>query len=210
MVENRNGKKVLITPVTAEDLADIHIGDIIYLDGDLVTCRDVAHRRLIEGKRELPVDLHGTAILHAGPIVRPSETAASGYEMVSVGPTTSMRMEKFEKEFVEQTGVKVIVGKGGMGPNTEYACKTFKAIHCVFPAGCAVVAATEVQRIAAHHWDELGMPETLWCCDVKEFGPLIVSIDADGRNLFEENKVIFNQKKDAAVQEICKHVSFIK
>ena len=151
MVENRNGKKVLITPVTAEDLADIHIGDIVYLDGDLVTCRDVAHRRLIEGKRELPVDLHGKAILHAGPIVRPSETAASGYEMVSVGPTTSMRMEKFEKEFVEQTGVKVIVGKGGMGPNTEYACKTFKAIHCVFPAGCAVVAATEVQRIAAHH-----------------------------------------------------------
>ena len=182
MVENRNGKKVLITPVTAEDLADIHIGDIVYLDGDLVTCRDVAHRRLIEGKRKLPVDLHGKAILHAGPIVRPSETAASGYEMVSVGPTTSMRMEKFEKEFVEQTGVKVIVGKGGMGPNTEYACKTFKAIHC----------------------------ETLWCCDVKEFGPLIVSIDADGRNLFEENKVIFNQKKDAAVQEICKHVSFIK
>lgn len=53
MVENRNGKKVLITPVTAEDLADIHIGDIVYLDGDLVTCRDVAHRRLIEGKREL-------------------------------------------------------------------------------------------------------------------------------------------------------------
>ena len=51
MVENRNGKKVLITPVTAEDLADIHIGDIVYLDGDLVTCRDVAHRRLIEGKR---------------------------------------------------------------------------------------------------------------------------------------------------------------
>ena len=49
MVENRNGKKVLITPVTAEDLADIHIGDIVYLDGDLVTCRDVAHRRLIEG-----------------------------------------------------------------------------------------------------------------------------------------------------------------
>lgn len=195
MVENRNGKKVLITPVTAEDLADIHIGDIVYLDGDLVTCRDVAHRRLIEGKRELPVDLHGKAILHAGPIVHPSETAASGYEMVSVGPTTSMHMEKFEKEFVEQTGVKVIVGKGGMGPNTEYACKTFKAIHCVFPAGCAVVAATEVQRIAAHHWDELGMPETLWCCDVKEFGSLIVSIDADGRNLFEENKVIFNQKK---------------
>ena len=210
MVELRDGKKVLTTPVTAEDLADIHTGDIAYLDGDLVTCRDVAHRRLIEGKRELPVDLHGKAIFHAGPIVRPIPGQEDAYEMVSVGPTTSMRMEKFEKEFVEQTGVKVIVGKGGMGPNTEYACKNFKAIHCVFPAGCAVVAATEVERIAEHHWDELGMPETLWCCKVKEFGPLIVSIDTEGRNMFEENKVKFNEKKDAAIAEICKHVSYIK
>ena len=210
MVELRNGKKVLITPVTDEDLADIHIGDIVYLDGDMVTCRDVAHRRLIEGKRELPVDLHGKAIFHAGPIVRPIAGKEDAYEMVSIGPTTSMRMEKFEKEFVEQTGVKVIIGKGGMKENTEYACKNFKAIHCVFPAGCAVVAATEVEYIAEHHWDELGMPETLWCCKVKEFGPLIVSIDCEGRNMFEENKVIFNEKKDAAIAEICKHVSFIK
>ncbi len=210
MVELRNGKKVLITPVTDEDLADIHIGDIIYLDGDMVTCRDVAHRRLIEGKRELPVDLHGKSIFHAGPIVRPIPGEEDAWEMVSVGPTTSMRMEKFEKEFVEQTGVKVIIGKGGMRENTEYACKNFKAIHCVFPAGCAVLAATEVERIAEHHWDELGMPETLWCCKVKEFGPLIVSIDTEGRNMFEENKVTYNQKKDAAIEEICKHVSFIK
>ena len=210
MVELRNGKKVLITPVTDEDLADIHIGDIIYLDGDMVTCRDVAHRRLIEGKRELPVDLHGKSIFHAGPIVRPIPGKEDAWEMVSVGPTTSMRMEKFEKEFVEQTGVKVIIGKGGMKENTEYACKNYKAIHCVFPAGCAVRAATEVERIAEHHWDELGMPETLWCCKVKEFGPLIVSIDTEGRNMFEENKVTYNKKKDAAIEEICKHVSFIK
>ena len=210
MVELRNGKKVLITPVTDEDLADIHIGDIIYLDGDMVTCRDVAHRRLIEGKRELPVDLRGKSIFHAGPIVRPIPGEDDAWEMVSVGPTTSMRMEKFEKEFVEQTGVKVIIGKGGMRENTEYACKNYKAIHCVFPAGCAVLAATEVERIAEHHWDELGMPETLWCCKVKEFGPLIVSIDSEGRNMFEENKVAYNKKKDAAIEEICKHVSFIK
>ena len=106
--------------------------------------------------------------------------------------------------------MRVIVGKGGMKENTERACKDFGAIHCVFPTGCAVVAATEVERIAEHHWDELGMPETLWCCKVKEFGPLIVSIDAKGRNMFEENKVLFNERKDAAVEEICKHVSFIK
>ena len=121
-----------------------------------------------------------------------------------------MRMEKFEKEFVEQTGVKVIIGKGGMGANTEYACKTCKAIHCVFPAGNAVVAAVEVEEIVQAEWRDLGMPETLWNCRVKEFGPLIVSIDTEGRNLFEENKVIFNQRKEKALEEIYKQVSFIK
>lgn len=208
MLEIRNGKKILTTPISDEDLADINIGDIIYLNGSLTTCRDVAHRRLVEGGRELPVDVRNNAIFHAGPIVRPLENGK--FEMVSVGPTTSMRMEKFEKEFVEKTGVKIIIGKGGMGPNTEYACKHGKAIHCVFPAGNAVVAATEVEEIVAAEWKDLGMPETLWNCKVKEFGPMIVSIDTKGRNLFEENKVIFNERKKKAYEEICKHVSFIK
>jgi hydro-lyases, Fe-S type, tartrate/fumarate subfamily, beta region len=201
-------KKILTTPITAEDLADIHAGDIIYLNGYITTCRDVAHRRLIEEGRELPVDIKGGAIMHAGPIIR--ALGEDHYEMVSVGPTTSMRMEKFEKEFIKETGVKLIVGKGGMGAGTMEGCRDYKAIHTVFPAGCAVVAATCVEKIESANWKDLGMPETLWTCKVKEFGPLIVSIDTHGRNLFEENKVIFNEKKEAAIAEICKHVSFIK
>lgn len=208
MVEVKNGKKILITPISEEDLKDIKIGDIVYLTGSLTTCRDIAHRRLVEGHRELPVDVRNNAIFHAGPIIRPLEN--DKFEMVSVGPTTSMRMEKFEKEFVEQTGVKVIIGKGGMGPNTEYACKNYKAIHCVFPAGNAVVAATEVEEIVKAEWRDLGMPETLWNCRVKEFGPLIVSIDTQGNNLFEKNKIIFNERKDKALEDIYKEVSFIK
>ena len=180
MLEIKGEKKILITPISEEDLKDIHIGDIIYLNGDLTTCRDVAHRRLVEEGRELPVDVRNAAILHAGPIIRPLEN--SRFEMVSVGPTTSMRMEKFEKEFVRDTGVRVN----------------------------AVVAATEVEEIVEAQWQDLGMPETLWHCHVKEFGPLIVSIDTEGRNLFEENKVLFNKRKDEATAEICRHVSFIK
>ena len=208
MVEMRNGKKVLITPVSAEDLKDSKVGDIVYLDGSMTTCRDVAHRRLVEEGRELPVDVRNNAIFHAGPIIRPLEN--DKFEMVSVGPTTSMRMEKFEYEFVKLTGVRVIIGKGGMKENTERACKEFGAIHCVFPAGNAVVAATEVEEIVRAEWRDLGMPETLWNCRVKEFGPLIVSIDTQGNNMFEENKVIFNQKKDKAIEEISKQVGFIK
>lgn len=73
MVEMRNGKKVLITPVSTEDLKDIKVGDIVYLDGSMTTCRDVAHRRLVEEGRELPVDVRNNAIFHAGPIIRPLE-----------------------------------------------------------------------------------------------------------------------------------------
>ena len=208
MVEMRNGKKVLITPVSTEDLKDIKVGDIVYLDGSMTTCRDVAHRRLVEEGRELPVDVRNNAIFHAGPIIRPLEN--DKFQMVSVGPTTSMRMEKFEYEFVKLTGVKVIIGKGGMKENTERACKEFVAIHCVFPAGNAVVAATEVEEIVRAEWRDLGMPETLWNCRVKEFGPLIVSIDTEGNNMFEKNKVVFNERKDAVYEKISKQVGFIK
>ena len=125
-------KKVLTTPISAEDLEDIHVGDVIYLTGKLTTCRDVAHRRVIEEGRDLPVDVKDGAILHAGPIIRP--LGEDQYEMVTVGPTTSMRMEKFEEEFIKKTGVRLIIGKGGMGEGTMRGCRDHKALHCVFPA----------------------------------------------------------------------------
>ncbi len=201
-------KKILTTPISAEDLADIHVGDVIYLTGKLTTCRDVAHRRVIEEKRPLPVDVRNGAILHAGPIIR--KHGEDDYEMVTVGPTTSMRMEKFEEAFIKETGVRLIIGKGGMGDGTMRGCREHKALHCVFPVGCAVVAANCVEKIVAANWMDLGMPETLWTSEVKEFGPLIVSIDTHGRNLFEENKVIFNERKQTVYEEICQEVRFIK
>ena len=201
-------KKVLTTPIQPEDLADINVGDVIYLTGYLTTCRDVAHRRVIEEGRKLPVDVKNGAILHAGPIIR--KRGEGKYEMVTVGPTTSMRMEKFEEAFIAETGVRLIIGKGGMKDGTMRGCRDHKALHCVFPAGCAVVAATCVEEIVDANWLDLGMPETLWTCKVKEFGPLIVSIDSHGRNLFEENKVIFNERKEKACEEICKQFGFIK
>lgn len=171
-------KKVLTTPISAEDLEDIHVGDVIYLTGKLTTCRDVAHRRVIEEGRKLPVDIRDGAILHAGPIIR--QRGEGDYEMVTVGPTTSMRMEKFEEAFIKETGVRLIIGKGGMGEGTMRGRRDNKALHCVFPAGCAVVAATCVEKILSANWKDLGMPETLWTCQVKEFGPLIVSMTRTG------------------------------
>ena len=200
-------KKILHTPLQEDELKKLKTGDIFYLTGEITTCRDVAHRRVVQEGMQLPVNVSHGAILHAGPIVRQKDTE---FEMISVGPTTSMRMEKFEKEFIRRTGVRLIVGKGGMGAETAEGCKIYGAVHCVFPAGCAVVAAATVEKIISANWKELGMPETLWTCKVKEFGPLIVSIDASGNNLFEENKKIFNDRMKVTLQRICKEVDFIK
>ncbi len=201
-------KKILTTPIKDEDLESLNVGDVVYLTGRLVTCRDVAHRRLIEQGRELPVKLEGGAIFHAGPIVRKKDDG--NFEMVSIGPTTSMRMEKFEREFIRQTGVKLIVGKGGMGPETAAGCQENKAVHAIFPGGCAVLAATQVEEIEGAEWQDLGMPETLWINRVKEFGPLIISIDTKGNNLISQNKAGFQEKKKPVLERISKQLSFIR
>ena len=200
-------KKILKTPIQNEDIEQLKTGDIVFLDGYLVTCRDMAHRRLIDLNMELPVDLDGLAILHAGPIVAKD---GEGWKMVSIGPTTSMRMEVHEKEFIRETGVKLIIGKGGMGPNTVEGCAAHKAVHAVFPGGCAVLAASRVEEIERVEWLDLGMPEALWVLRVKDFGPLIISIDTKGNNLFDQNKVIYNERKGPAVEEIFRQVKFIK
>lgn len=142
-----------------------------------------------------------------GPIVRETE---NGFEMVSVGPTTSMRMEKFEYEFVKQTGVRVIIGKGGMSENTVRACREYGAVHCIFPAGNAVIGAVSVVSITGSEWRDLGMPETLWSCKIHNFGPLIVSIDSHGNNLVDNRKKLYEQREIKVCEEICRQVGFIK
>jgi len=198
-------KKILKTPIQNEDIEQLETGDIVFMDGYLITCRDMAHRRLIDLNMKLPVDLDGMAILHAGPIVTNND---DDWKIVSIGPTTSMRMEVHEKEFIKKTGVKLIVGKGGMGPETVEGCAAHKAVHAVFPGGCAVLAASRVEKIERVEWLDLGMPEALWVLRVKDFGPLIISIDTKGNNLFDQNIAIFNAKKDSVVGEISKQVRF--
>jgi len=197
----------LTTPVSDEDIAKLHIGDVIYLTGDITTGRDDVHHRVVIQGRECPVDLKGKAVFHAGPIMKKLDDGS--YTCVAVGPTTSMRMEKAEAEFLEATGVKIIIGKGGMGPKTTAGCKASKAVHTIFPGGCAVVAAECIEKVEGVEWLDLGMPEAMWKFNAKEFGPLIVSIDSYGENLIDNNKKTFNEKKEAIVEELYKKVQFM-
>lgn len=234
MIEKRNGKTIISTPVSAAEIASLHIGDVFYLDGEMVTGRDSVHARVVIDGQKLPADIKDKVIMHAGPIVRvhnenhsaPAASSTSdaphtassssdaphtvSYEMISIGPTTSMRMERFEYEFIQETGARIIIGKGGMKERTSEACKQFGAVHCVLPAGNAVIGAACVEEITAVHWLDLGMPEAVWCCRVKELGPLIVTIDSEGRNYFEEKKRLYEQRKEEQIREISSQVHFLK
>lgn len=202
-----NEKTILSTPFTDEDIRSLHTGDVIYITGDIVTGRDDVHIRVVKEGMELPVDIHGKALMHAGPIVRGSEEDC--FEVVAIGPTTSMRMEKLEYDFIKETGVRLIIGKGGMGGRTAEACREFGAVHCVLPAGNAVVTALCVEEIRGVEWLDLGMPEALWNMRVKALGPLIVSIDSSGRNLFAEKKKKIAELKEEQIKEISKRLETI-
>jgi tartrate/fumarate subfamily iron-sulfur-dependent hydro-lyase beta chain len=127
---------------------------------------------------------------------------AEGWRCISIGPTTSRRMEYYEYEFIEKTGVKIVIGKGGMGARTAEACKKFKAIYTIFPGGCGVLGASRVKRVAGVEWLDLGIPEAMWILEVENFGPLIVAIDAHGNNLADAVLDSARAKKDAVAREI--------
>ena len=189
-------KKILNTPLQDEDIRDLRQGDIFYLSGTLATGRDDVHRRVAREGMRCPYDFRGGVIFHAGPIVN------SEGQLVSIGPTSSVRMEEWAAEFIKQTGVRIMIGKGGMGDKTAAACRKHGVIHCIYPGGCAVLGALQVERIEGAYWRELGMPECVWVMKVRKFGPLIVNIDTRGNNMFAESAALYASRKTACTDSV--------
>lgn len=176
----------LETPVSEETVRKLKVNDTVYITGTVVTARDEAHKRAvkyIKERRGLPVDLKGLALYHCGPIVKKTD---GNWRVVAAGPTTSTRMEPFESEVIKALGVRVVIGKGGMGPQTTAAMKYFGAVYCAFTGGAGVLAANFIKKINRVEWFDLGMAEALWVFEVEGFGPLIVAIDSHGNNLYSE------------------------
>jgi len=177
--------KELNTPVQLEDIKDLKAGDVVNISGKILTARDQAHKRIIEkGKEKTPCNLEGVAIFHAGPIITGDED--SGFNMVAIGPTTSTRMNPYEKDVIEM-GVKIIIGKGGMDETVAKALEDEGAVYLAAVGGCAALYTDSIKEIANVHWLDMGMPEAIWELNVENFGPLIVAIDSYGNSLFKNN-----------------------
>lgn len=175
----------LTTPVTEDEIRQLKIGDILYISGRIFTARDGAHKRAIglakEGKK-LPFEVEGLALWHCGPIVK---RIGKEWKVVSAGSTTSGRMEMFEEDLLRHFPIRIIIGKGGMGSKTTLAMKKFGVIYGSLTGGCAALAAQKVLKVEDVKWLDLGMPEALWILQVKDLGPIIVSIDSHGNNMHE-------------------------
>ena len=193
----------LKTPISEDEVRKLKVGDVIYITGIIITARDSAHARALEllSKGEkLPVDFNGLAVYHCGPVVRKVDDK---WEIVAAGPTTSIRMEVYEADFIEKTGVRVVIGKGGMGSKTAEACKQFGAVYAIFTGGAAALASKAMKRVVKVEWIDLGIPEALWVIEVENFGPLMVAIDSHGENFYERvNREIQKRLKEAVYPKI--------
>ena len=190
----------LRTPILEEDIRSLDVGDVVYVTGTLVTARDAAHKRIIrylEESIELPISFEGLGLFHCGPLVRKTDKE---WTVLAAGPTTSMRMEPFEEEVIRNLGVRLVIGKGGMGAKTKRAMKEFGAAYGAFTGGAAVLAAKRIEKVKRVEWLDLGIPDAIWVFEVKDFGPLIVGMDSHGSSLFE--KVLAeSEKKKAKIVE---------
>ncbi|MHA1238505.1 MAG: FumA C-terminus/TtdB family hydratase beta subunit [Candidatus Odinarchaeia archaeon] len=173
------------TPIPMELTKQLHVGDIIYLTGTVITARDAAHKRIlrwIEENKNLPYEFGGVPLFHCGPIVKKINEK---WQVIAAGPTTSMRMEELEYDVIEKLGVNFIIGKGGMGAKTQKALMKFGAVYGAFPGGAAALAASKIKRVISVEWLDLGTPEALWKFEVEKFGPLVITIDSHGDNLYK-------------------------
>ena len=176
-------------PATDEDVEKLNIGDTVYINGTVCTARDMAHlqmRELIENGKELPEKIAGGAIFHAGPVMKKDEN--DQWKLRVIGPKTNIRMEP-HADFMGRMGVKLIIGKGGMGEDSLAAFKKYKQAYLQAAPGCAVVLAAGIKDVKNVHWYENGMPEAMWVLEADKFGPFVVTMDCKGNSRYNDVKV---------------------
>ncbi|HID91554.1 TPA: fumarate hydratase, partial [Candidatus Peregrinibacteria bacterium] len=168
-----NAKK-LHFPITSEDVKKLEFGDIVLLSGKIYTGRDTLHHAVVEEKLELPIDISGSAIYHCGPIMKQNENGE--WYAYSAGPTTSIREEPYQADFIEKTGIKAVIGKGNMGDKTLAALRKNNAVYLHAIGGAATIYAKSITKVSSVHFlEKFGMPEAMWELEIADF-PVRVSM----------------------------------
>jgi L(+)-tartrate dehydratase beta subunit len=172
-------------PITDAQARALRVGDTVTLEKTLFGIRDATLIEMFDRGRVTRFNLKGHAVIHTAPNVRkvdPRPENSSGYEPLCIGTTTSMRMERFTKPLMQRDGVKLIIGKGGMGQASLDAFKEFGGAYLAVVGGAAALETTWIEVIEEVDMDDLH-PESLWKFRIKGFGPLLVTMDSHGASL---------------------------
>jgi len=170
-------------PFTETAVRALKAGDVVSVNGKIWTGRDRFHKHFADGGR-LPVDFRDGALFHCGPVV--VKNADNSWRVVAGGPTTSVRENPYEPKFISETGVRLIIGKGGMNANVLAACQQHGAVYLQAVGGAAAVIAQAIKRVDnVYFLDEFGAAEACWEFTVEDFR-CVVGMDSHGVSLFDE------------------------
>ncbi len=187
----------LTTPVSAEAVAALELGDVVFLDGVIYTGREGVYRRILDEGIEPPVDLKALSNVnfHCSPAA--ARGADGSYSVGAVTATASFRFAKKLPRWFDLSGCKVIIGKGGMS-ESDYR-EVFVPNGAIYLTtvgyGTGALLGRGIKRVLAAHWvEELGIAQALWVLEVERFGPLLVESDLAGNSLFERNNRAVNDR----------------
>jgi L(+)-tartrate dehydratase beta subunit len=175
-------------PCTEADIRALRAGDTVTLQETLFGIRDATQIHMFDHGRRTRFDLRGHAVIHTAPNVRkvdPAGTNQAGYEAVCIGTTTSDRMERFTRPLMEREGVRIIIGKGGLRDDSAQAFAELGGAYLAVIGGAAALETTWITAIEDVDMDDLN-PESLWRFAIRDFGPLIVGMDAHGGSLYRD------------------------
>jgi L(+)-tartrate dehydratase beta subunit len=188
-------------PVTEEQIRKLRVNDTVTLHGTLFGIRDATYIHMFDRGRKARFDMNGHAVIHTAPNVRKVEKSAeypAGYASICIGTTTSARMERFTRPLMEQYGVRITIGKGGLGPASAKAFTDLGGVYLAIVGGAAALETTWIEQIEDVDLDDLN-PESLWKFRVKGFGPLLVSMDSHGSSLYTEVNQASRDRRAAAL-----------
>jgi L(+)-tartrate dehydratase beta subunit len=176
------------TPITEAQARALNVDDTVTLNGALYGIRDATLIHMFDKGRRTRFDLKGHAVIHTAPNVKKvpgSNENPAGYAAVCVGTTTSARMERFTRPLMAREGVRLIIGKGGMGRDTLAAFQELGGAYLAIIGGAAALETTWIKAIDDVDLDDLN-PESLWKFRVSGFGPLMVAMDSRGGSVYDQ------------------------
>jgi L(+)-tartrate dehydratase beta subunit len=188
----------LASPFSEQDIRSLRIRDTVTINGHIFGIRDATQIRIFDEQQRPPVDLNGAACIHTAPSLK---KVGKKWEKVCIGTTTSTRMERFSPLLIQQYGVRIIIGKAGLLEGSLEAMKIYGACYLAIVGGAAALETTQIEEVEEVYWEDLH-PEGIYKLRVKDFGPLIVAMDAHGNHLYFEVKKRAKEKLPAIYRQI--------